>query len=199
MAVAWFFVGVEWEWARVVAWVVGVPGLVLDYVVGYQYAGDAVAAIRRSSNAGDPAANFLQPSPLSAFPVSSDIPGLVGFFQVDARGDFSTPLVPSAPSLAGSYGISEPELALRRSLQDRIREILSKNRLVEAPRVGERTAEPAKSGTAESKRAPTRQPGRSSSISCRTARSNRPTWIKAGVFTRNFSASRSFAPARSRC
>lgn len=46
MAVAWFFVGAEWEWTTVLAWITGVPGLILYYVVGVQYAGDAVAAIR---------------------------------------------------------------------------------------------------------------------------------------------------------
>ena len=46
--------------------------------------------------AGDPAANFLQRSPLSAYPHTSPIPGLVGYFQVDAQGEFTTPLVPQA-------------------------------------------------------------------------------------------------------
>ena len=53
MAVAWFFVGAEWEWTKVLAWIVGVPGLILYYVVGVQYARDALDAIRarRSSTA----------------------------------------------------------------------------------------------------------------------------------------------------
>ncbi len=50
-AVAWFFVGVEWEPARWLAWGAGVPGLVLYYVVAFQYAGDAVAAIRNRDEA----------------------------------------------------------------------------------------------------------------------------------------------------
>ncbi len=50
-AVAWFFVGVEWGPANVVAWGTGVPGLVLYYVVAVQYAGDAIAAIRNSDQA----------------------------------------------------------------------------------------------------------------------------------------------------
>ena len=45
-AVAWFFVGAEWEWTKLIAWAAGVPGLVLYYIVGYQYAGDAIKAIR---------------------------------------------------------------------------------------------------------------------------------------------------------
>lgn len=47
IAVAWFFVGTEWEWIRAAAWIVGVPGLILYYVVGFQYFGDAVGVARR--------------------------------------------------------------------------------------------------------------------------------------------------------
>jgi signal transduction histidine kinase len=91
--------------------------------------------------AGDPAANFLQPSPLSAFPVASDIPGLLGYFQIDAEGVFSTPLVPVADHLAASYGISELELAQRRDLQRQIRLTLIRNRLVRGLPVGGRRAD----------------------------------------------------------
>jgi cardiolipin synthase len=45
-AVAWFLVGTEWGWVRTAAWIVGVPGLILYYVVGFQYVGDAFAAVR---------------------------------------------------------------------------------------------------------------------------------------------------------
>jgi len=90
--------------------------------------------------AGDPAGGYLSPSPLAAFPVRADIPGLVGYFQVDAQGVFSTPLVPAADGLAASYGISAPELAARRALEGRIRAILSRNRLVEPKIAAERTA-----------------------------------------------------------
>lgn len=87
--------------------------------------------------AGDPAVNFLQPSPLSAFPVSSDIPGLLGYFQVDAEGVFSTPLVPASQAMAASYGISGPELTQRRELQEQILLVLSRNQLVQGPRAAE--------------------------------------------------------------
>jgi len=46
LAVAWFFAGSEWEWGLVIAWLSGIPGLILYYVVGFQYAGDAISAIR---------------------------------------------------------------------------------------------------------------------------------------------------------
>ncbi len=81
--------------------------------------------------AGDPAANFLQRSPLSAYPPASPIPGLVGYFQVDTDGEFSTPLVPPAGTAASSYGLSAPELDQRLALQQRIEQILSDNRLVQ--------------------------------------------------------------------
>ena len=59
--------------------------------------------------AGDPSNSYLRPSPLSA--VSGDgIPGLVGHFQLDDRGDLSSPLVPGPGIDAGAYGISDEDL-----------------------------------------------------------------------------------------
>lgn len=84
--------------------------------------------------AGDPAASFLQRSPLSAYPPAADIPGLVGYFQIDADDVFSTPLLPPGGTQAAAYGIGERQLAERKSLQERIRQILSENRLVQRKR-----------------------------------------------------------------
>ena len=81
--------------------------------------------------AGDPAASFLQRSPLSGFPPGSSIPGLVGYFQVDTRGEFTTPLVPPAGTVASHYGLSPAELEKRLALQQRIGQILSRNRLLQ--------------------------------------------------------------------
>jgi two-component system phosphate regulon sensor histidine kinase PhoR len=78
-------------------------------------------------------ATFPQRSPLAAFPVKSDIPGLLGYFQVDATGAFSTPILPPPDRPPAAYGIDPAELAGRRALADRIRTILSSNRLVEQP------------------------------------------------------------------
>jgi len=86
--------------------------------------------------AGDPAASFLQRSPLSAWPHVSPIPGLVGYFQVDARGAFTTPLVPPAGTVASAYGITAEELEQRLALQRKIGQILSRNRLVQDGRTG---------------------------------------------------------------
>ncbi len=82
--------------------------------------------------AGDPAASFLQRSDLSAFPVNHSVPGVIGYFQVDDAGRFSTPLLPARLDRAASYGVSDDELGKRRALHDRLQQILSDNRLVES-------------------------------------------------------------------
>ncbi len=79
---------------------------------------------------GDPGTPFVQRSPLAGYPVSAEIPGLVGYFQVDASGAFSTPLLPAPGTLAADYGVSDQELVQRREQAETIRGILSKNRLV---------------------------------------------------------------------
>jgi signal transduction histidine kinase len=78
---------------------------------------------------GDPSASFLQRSPLASFPVQSAVPGLIGYFQVDSDGLFTTPLLPKMAD-AGAFGVTGAELRQRSNLADRIRDILSKNRLV---------------------------------------------------------------------
>jgi cardiolipin synthase len=51
-AVAWFLVGAGWGPGLIVAWVSGVPGLVLYYAVAVQYAGDAAATMRGGGEKG---------------------------------------------------------------------------------------------------------------------------------------------------
>ncbi len=77
---------------------------------------------------GSDGSNFLQRSPLSGFPLESEIPGILGYFQVDAKGQLATPTVPQ--SNASGYGIAAQELRQRVALEDRISAILSQNRLV---------------------------------------------------------------------
>jgi signal transduction histidine kinase len=81
--------------------------------------------------AGDPAANLLQRSPLSAYPVKSTIPGLIGYFQVDTKGFLSTPLLPANRGSSMGYGIPKAEQQQRLALQNRVQQILSDNRLVQ--------------------------------------------------------------------
>jgi len=93
---------------------------------------------------GDVSGNVRQRSPLSAFPVAGGIPGLVGYFQVDPAGRFTTPLLPESGADAAGYGLSDQELAQRRGLRDRIANVLRENQLVQAGRAevrgGMRTA-----------------------------------------------------------
>jgi signal transduction histidine kinase len=82
--------------------------------------------------AGDPTANYVQRSPLSSYPLASELPGVLGYFQVDAAGAFSTPLLPTSGTKASAFGVSAAELEQRRKLAQRIQSILSRNRLVRA-------------------------------------------------------------------
>ena len=75
---------------------------------------------------GVPTANIVQRSPLSGLPVDSDIPGLLGHFQVDAQGRFTTPLLPDGVTDATlAYGIDKAELRQRQALRERLLELLS--------------------------------------------------------------------------
>lgn len=89
-------------------------------------------------------ANFVQRSALSALPIKSDIPGLIGWFQVDTKGQFSTPLLPPPGIRAERYGIEQTGRAQRSALAARLHSILSANRLLDrrdaTPRERRRTA-----------------------------------------------------------
>ena len=75
---------------------------------------------------GTPTANYERRSPLAVFPADSDIPGLVGYFQVDASGRFTTPLLPDDPAVSASaYGVSDDELVQRRAVREQLLQILS--------------------------------------------------------------------------
>lgn len=79
---------------------------------------------------GDTGSNFLQRSPLSAFPVTSDLPGVLGYFQVDGEGRFSSPLLPADDTPPETVGLSPDEFAARQARARRILEVLGANRLV---------------------------------------------------------------------
>jgi len=85
---------------------------------------------------GDPAVNFVQRSPLAAFPLKSEIPGLIGYFQIDSTGRLSSPVLPKQGSSAANYGISADEYVQRSSLQDQIQRILVDNHLVQNRQAG---------------------------------------------------------------
>ncbi len=96
---------------------------------------------------GDARANLLQRSPLAAFPVASNIPGALGYFQIDHSGRFTTPLLPEYEASTARYGIGTAELSQRRDLRDHIYKVLSDNRLVQKP-VRRQLARPAPSAPA---------------------------------------------------
>jgi signal transduction histidine kinase len=81
--------------------------------------------------AGDIEANVILRSPLSEFPVNTQIPGLLGYFQIDGEGSFSSTYLPNiADYKISKYGISTEEYIQRKALQDKLFEILSKNQLL---------------------------------------------------------------------
>ncbi len=82
---------------------------------------------------GDPSAKFVQRSPLSAYPVAGDLPGTLGYFQVDTNGEFSTPLLPPEGTHAGKLGIGTAEYTNRLQLAQEIQAVLADNRLVQSP------------------------------------------------------------------
>ncbi len=79
---------------------------------------------------GSAATGFVQRSPLSTFPVSSAIPGVLGYFQVDPEGRLTTPLLPEEGVDPGDYGVTPDEAAARRALANEIGNVLAENRLV---------------------------------------------------------------------
>ncbi len=81
--------------------------------------------------AADPENGYRQPSPLSQFPIRSEIPGLIGWFQVDADGAFRTPLLPSDDGTPVVRGV--PDLLQREAIAKEIRGVLTRNRLVDLP------------------------------------------------------------------
>ena len=90
---------------------------------------------------GEPDVNVLQRSPLSTYPVSGDPPGLLGYFQVDTSGAFSSPLLPNEGNDPEKLGIGGDEYKNRLLLTRKIYEILAENRLVRSrPESGLRRA-----------------------------------------------------------
>ncbi|MEQ8230422.1 MAG: HAMP domain-containing sensor histidine kinase [Gammaproteobacteria bacterium] len=63
-------------------------------------------------------------SPLARVEAAT-LPGLVGHFQVDSAGRYSSPLLPPSGTLARDFGIDAGELARRRALDARLRAILA--------------------------------------------------------------------------
>jgi signal transduction histidine kinase len=67
---------------------------------------------------------YVQRSPLSTLTPNSSVPGLVGHFQVDTAGRFSTPLLPTQVEETGYIGLTENELDKRTQAQEKLRQLL---------------------------------------------------------------------------
>ena len=80
--------------------------------------------------AGDLKANIVQRSPLSQYPPKSAIPGVIGYFQIDNKGQYSTPILPVSDSSGKASGIPRKDLQQRQTLSKQIYQVLTKNRLV---------------------------------------------------------------------
>ncbi len=68
---------------------------------------------------------YIQRSPLSNLPPASDLPGLVGYFQVDADGAFSTPLLPATPAALDALALTAEEYEQRLNRQSVLRRLLA--------------------------------------------------------------------------
>jgi len=84
---------------------------------------------------GSSPSSFLQRSPLSQNYNKVNIPGLIGYFQINHLNQFSTPLLPIDIKQASKYGISDTEQKKRLKLQKIIQSILSKNKLIQTKRI----------------------------------------------------------------
>jgi signal transduction histidine kinase len=75
-------------------------------------------------------ANVLNRSPLSAMPVLQELPGVIGYFQVDPDGKFSTPLLPGNDQDSAEFGLAQDDYLERQELANNIRQVLADNQLV---------------------------------------------------------------------
>lgn len=79
----------------------------------------------------DPAAGAgLRPSELARFPPQAALPGLIGHFQIDASGRFSTPLLPEGSTLDARWNLSPLEWPLRQARGRQLHDLLAQNSLL---------------------------------------------------------------------
>lgn len=96
---------------------------------------------RRVSQANSSA--FLRRSPLASLPLTTDIPGVVGYFQVDSNGLMTSPLLPTMQSkdTPSNYGMSPQDWNNREAIVNQLRAVLSANQLVQASVASARDAD----------------------------------------------------------
>jgi two-component system, OmpR family, phosphate regulon sensor histidine kinase PhoR len=82
--------------------------------------------------AGDPnTSRLMQRSPLARYPVQSVLPGVIGYFQVDADGRFSTPLLPGDLADPGRWGLAPNEIAQRSARRSELVDVLVRHQLLD--------------------------------------------------------------------
>ncbi len=67
---------------------------------------------------------YVARSPLSSLPPQTELPGVLGYFQVDAAGHFSTPWLPADVRDPDELKLTGDELRARRSAQAQLRQLL---------------------------------------------------------------------------
>ncbi|MBK8972647.1 MAG: HAMP domain-containing histidine kinase [Hahellaceae bacterium] len=97
------------------------------------------------------------PGPLSTFP-NADIPGLMGYFEVDAQGNLSTPLLPLESEPESIQTLPLPDRVARENVRLTLVEVLTRNPIPgdpdalprpSAPAVKARVAKPTEESASE--------------------------------------------------
>ena len=78
---------------------------------------------------------YQRRSPLSELASLDTIPGLLGYFEINEKGEFQTPLLPSLTETNQTYsefGLSENELEQRKRQSQNLYNLLTENHLLES-------------------------------------------------------------------
>ena len=78
----------------------------------------------------DSTTGHLRRSPLSTYPVSGELPGIIGYFQIGPTGEFTTPLIPADNSAAKQLQLLPTDYRQRNDIALALQRILSENQLV---------------------------------------------------------------------
>lgn len=76
---------------------------------------------------------YVQRSPLSTLEPNTTVPGLIGYFQVDTEGRFSTPLLPPDVEQTRELGLTDSELEKRTEAEEQLRLILTQGDVADRP------------------------------------------------------------------
>jgi len=74
---------------------------------------------------------LLKRSPLSTLPIENADQGVIGYFQINANGEFSTPFLPTNSNAQNQYVLAVDDKTQRELIHDQIQKILTSNKLVE--------------------------------------------------------------------